>query len=254
VIAKEALRILENNLVMANLVHRAHESDFGNAMNGFEAGDTISIRRPTDFTVRDGAVAVNQDIVEGKTTLTVDKQKGVDFGFTSKELTLNIGELSERVIKPAMVQLANQVDSDVMALYKQVPNWAGLPARRSTRSPTSRSGRSFSTNMPSRRTAARRFCRRRSLGLLGSQTALYIQDAAKGAYRNGSLGMIGGVDTYMSQQVPLHHVGLRRDRHGQPGDHDLDHRLHRCEEHQPADDHDCRRHAQCRRRVHHRRT
>jgi hypothetical protein len=76
---------------MANLVHRAHESDFGNAMNGFEAGDTISIRRPTDFTVRDGAVAVNQDIVEGKTTLTVDKQKGVDFGFTSKELTLNIG-------------------------------------------------------------------------------------------------------------------------------------------------------------------
>src|SRR3954468_5129952 len=125
VIAKEALRILENNLVMAKLVHRAHESEFGNAMNGFEAGDTISIRRPTDFTVRDGAVAVNQDIVEGKTTLTVDKQKGVDFGFTSKELTLNIGELSERIIKPAMVQLANQVDSDVMALYKQVPNWVG---------------------------------------------------------------------------------------------------------------------------------
>ena len=45
-------------------------------------------------------------------------------------------------------------------------------------------------------------------GLLGSQTALYIQDAAKGAYRNGSLGTIGGLDTYMSQNVPTHTVGV----------------------------------------------
>jgi hypothetical protein len=208
VIAKEALRILENNLVMANLVHRAHESDFGNAMNGFEAGDTISIRRPTDFTVRDGAVAVNQDIVEGKTTLVVDKQKGVDFGFTSKELTLNIGELSERVIKPAMVQLANQVDSDVMALYKQVPNWAGTPGQ------TINSFADFALGPQLLDQYAVPQDGRSAVlspvdhwGLLGSQTALYIQDAAKGAYRSGSLGMIGGVDTYMSQQVPTHTVG-----------------------------------------------
>src|SRR5687768_17035265 len=45
-------------------------------------------------------------------------------------------------------------------------------------------------------------------GLLGSQTSLYIQDAAKGAYRKGSLGEIGGVDTYMSQNVPTHTVGV----------------------------------------------
>jgi hypothetical protein len=44
--------------------------------------------------------------------------------------------------------------------------------------------------------------------LLGSQTALFIQDAARGAYRQGSLGMIGGVDTYMSQNVPTHIVGV----------------------------------------------
>jgi hypothetical protein len=208
VIAKEALRILENNLVMANLVHRAHESDFGNAMNGFEAGDTISIRRPTDFTVRDGAVAVNQDIVEGKTTLVVDKQKGVDFGFTSKELTLNIGELSERVIKPAMVQLANQVDSDVMALYKQVPNWAGTPGNVINSFADFAKGPELLDNYAvplDGRSAV--LSPADHWALLGSQTALYITDAAKGAYRNGSLGMIGGVDTYMSQQVPLFTAG-----------------------------------------------
>jgi hypothetical protein len=208
VIAKEALMHLDNNLVAAKLVHRGHESDFGNAMNGYEAGDAISIRRPTDFTVRDGATASNQDVVEGKVTLTVDKQKGVDFGFTSKELTLDIGELSERVIKPAMIQLANQVDRDVLNLYKQVPNWVG---------DTGQTINSFAdfAKAPQRLDEFAVPMEGRAAilspadhwALLGSQTALYMQDVAKGAYRNGSLGMIGGVDTYMSQNVPVHITG-----------------------------------------------
>ena len=208
VIAKEALMILENNLVMAKLVHRAHESEFGNAMNGYEAGDTVSIKRPTDFTVRDGATASNQDIVEGKTTLVVDKQKGIDFGFTSKELTLNIGELSERVIKPAMVQLANQVDTDLMSLYSSVPNWVGTAGQ------TVNSFADFA-KAPERLDEYGVPMEGRSAvlspadhwALLGSQTALYMQDVAKGAYRNGSLGNIGGIDTYMAQGVPTHVVG-----------------------------------------------
>ena len=209
VIAKEALRILDNELVMAKQVYRGLESEFGNAMNGYEAGDTVSIRRPTDFTVRDGATSSNQDVVEGKVAITVDKQKGVDFGFTSKELTLNIGELSDRVIRPAMVQLANQVDADLMALYKSVPSWVGTPGQKVD------SYADFSAG-PERldEYAVPQADRSAVLspadhwGLLGSQTALYIQDAAKGAYRNGSLGMIGGVDTYMAQNVPTHTVGV----------------------------------------------
>jgi hypothetical protein len=45
--------------------------------------------------------------------------------------------------------------------------------------------------------------------LLGSQTALYINDAAKQAYRNASLGMVGGVDTYMTQNFATHTTGAR---------------------------------------------
>ena len=208
VIAKEALAILDNNLVMAKQVHRGYEDEFGNAMNGYEAGDTVSIRRPTDFTVRDGATASNQDIVEGKVAITVDKQKGVDFGFTSKELTLDIKELSERVIKPAMVQLANQVDADVMGLYKYVPNWAGTAGQ------TINSFADFAKGPELLDQYAVPLEGRTAVlspadhwALLGSQTALYIQDAARRAYRTASLGMIGGVDTFMSQNVPAHTVG-----------------------------------------------
>src|SRR6478736_5454076 len=100
IIAAKALDILDNNCVMGNLVHRGYEEDFGKRINGYTPGESISIRRPADFTVRDGRLATNQDVVEGKTTFTVDKQKGVDFKFTSEELTLQIDKLSERVIKP----------------------------------------------------------------------------------------------------------------------------------------------------------
>lgn len=209
VIAKEALRILDNNLVMAKKVHRAHESEFGNAMNGYESGDTISIKRPTDFTVRDGATSSNQDIVEGKVTLTVDKQKGIDFGFTSKELTLDIGELSERVIKPAMVQLANQIDLDVMSLYSSVPSWVGTPGQTINSFADFAKGPErldeYAVPMEGRCAV---LAPADHWGLLGSQTALYMQDVAKGAYRSANLGNIGGVETYMAQNVPAHTVGV----------------------------------------------
>ena len=127
IIAKEAVMILDNELVMAKKVFRGYENEFDKKVNGYKVGETISIRKPTDFTVRDGAVMNVQEVVEGKTTITVDKRKGVDFKFTSQDLTLKIGDLSERVIKPAMVQLANQIDTDLMALYKDIPSWVGTP-------------------------------------------------------------------------------------------------------------------------------
>lgn len=208
VIANEALMHLDNNLVAAKLVHRGYEKEFSGNVNGFEKGDAISISRPTDFTVRDGATSSNQDVVEGKVTLTVDQQKGIDFGFTSKELTLDIKELGERVIKPAMIQLANQIDKDILGLYKYVPNWVGTAGQ------TINSFGDFA-KAPERLDEFGVPMEGRSAvlspadhwALLGSQTALYMQDVAKGAYRNGSLGNIGGVDTYMAQNTPAHIVG-----------------------------------------------
>lgn len=65
-IATAAVAILDNELVMAKQVYRGLESEFTNTINGYEKGDTVSMRRPTDFTVRDGATASNQDVTEGK--------------------------------------------------------------------------------------------------------------------------------------------------------------------------------------------
>ena len=210
IIAKEAVMILENELVMANLVHRGYEEEFTNKVNGYTVGETISIRRPTDFTVRDGAVAAVQDVVEGKTTFTVDKQKGVDFKFSSSDLTLQIGDLSERVMKPALVQLANQIDRDVFALYKNIPNHVTIPSGgiNSYADFALAAERMDLIGVPAddRKavlTASDKWA------MLGSQTALYMQDVAKGAFREASMGRIGGIDTYSSLNTPRHTTGSR---------------------------------------------
>ena len=199
IIAKAAVAVLDNELVMAKKVFRGYDEEFTKKINGYTVGETISVRRPTDFTVRDGAVMDLQDVTEGKFTLTVDKQKGIDFSFSSSDLSLQIKELTERCIKPGMVQLANQVDTDLMALYKDIPSWVG------TAGETINSYADFAKGPERMDDYANPSDGRCAVlspadhwGLLGSQTALYIQDAAKGAYRQGSLGMIGGLDTYMS--------------------------------------------------------
>lgn len=210
IIAAEAIGILENNCVMGGLVYRGYEEEFGNKVNGYNVGDTISVRRPTDFTVRDGATAAIQDVTEGKFSVAVDKQKGVDFKFTSSDLTLKIGDLSERIIKPAMVQLANQIDRDLTGLYKDVWNWVGTPGN------TVDSFADFA-KAPERLDLGAVPQEGRSAvmaptdqwGMLGSQTALYMQDVAKDAYRRGKLGMIGNVDTYSSQNITTHTGGTR---------------------------------------------
>ena len=210
IVAKEAVMVLENSLVMANLVHRGYEEEFGKKVNGYTVGETISIRRPTDFTVRDGATASIQDVTEGKTTFTVDKQKGIDFKFTSQDLTLQIDKLSERVIKPAMIQLANQIDRDLTALYYNVPNHVTIPAGGidSFADFALAAKRMDLIGIPdSDRYAV--LTPTDTWAMLGSQTALYMQDVAKGAYREGNLGRIGGIDTYMSRNLSTHTTGAR---------------------------------------------
>jgi hypothetical protein len=210
VIAKEAVMILDNNLVMANQVFRGYENEFEKKINGYQIGDTLSIRKPTDFTVRDGKIAAAQDVKEGKTTIVVNKFKGVDFKFSSQDLTLNIDELSTRVIKPAMVQLANQIDSDLMALYASVPQWVGTPGQ------VVNSFADFALGPQNLDEFAVPQDGRYGVmspadywGMLGSQTALYMQNAANGAYRNRQLGNIGGVETEMAQNVPTLTTGSR---------------------------------------------
>jgi hypothetical protein len=212
-IAKEALRQLDNELVFGKNVFRGYEEDFQKRPNGYKQGDTLTIRRPADFYVRDGAVMDVQDIVEGSTTIVLDKFKGVDFSITNLDMTLSMADLSERVIKPAAKQLANQIDVDLASLFYNVPNWVGTPA-----SPID----SFAdfVKAPERLTEMGVPVDNRKAilspadyyGLMGSQTGLsFGGDSGIGnkAYRTGDVGVIDDIECFRTQNVASLTCGSR---------------------------------------------
>jgi len=209
IIAKEALAIFDNELGVLNTFHKAHESEFSSKVNGYKIGDTLSIRRPADFTVRSGATLSTQDVVEGKVALTIDQQKGVDWEFTSTDLTLKMSDLSERVIRPAMTNLINEIAKDCMEqFYQGVYDWVGTPGQTINSFTDFAKGPErldFKSVPQGMRNAA--LSPADHWAVVGSQTSLLNDRLVGSAYKNGSLGNIGGLDTYMSQVMPTHTTG-----------------------------------------------
>jgi P22 coat protein - gene protein 5 len=213
IIAQEALMQLDNNLVFGSMVHRGYEDEFGKMVNGSKPGDTIRIRKPVQFTVRSGAVADVQDVEEAYTSMTVGPQIGVDFKFQSSDFALTIAEFSDRYIKPAMIQIANTIDTSLAALYKDIPNWTG-PTSAGVIAPPINSFADFA-KAPERLDllAVPQEGRMAALspsdhwGLLGSFTGIYINDVAKSALERAKLPPVGGVDCYSAQNVQTHTVG-----------------------------------------------
>jgi hypothetical protein len=208
IIAKAAVGVLENELTMAGLVYRGYEDEFDKKINGYTVGDTITIRKPTDFTVRNTIVASPQDTTEGKLTLTINQVAGVDFKFTSQQLTLNIAQLTERVIQPAMVQIANAIDIAVMNLYTDIPQWVGTPGT------NIQSFAGFAKGLQNLDQRSVPGGNRSAIlapadywAMAGSQTALFSQQINNKSYREGAIGMVGGADTYMSQNAPTFTTG-----------------------------------------------
>ena len=124
-ITRKALEILENNLVITRNVNRQYDDSF--AVEGAKIGSTLRIRLPDRALVTDGAALQVQDDNEQFTTLTVASQKHIGVNFTSAELTMQLDDFAERVLKPRISQLASSIDADVANAYRSIGNTVGTP-------------------------------------------------------------------------------------------------------------------------------
>ena len=124
-ITRKSLEILENNLVLSRNVNKEYDDSF--AVEGAKIGSTLRIRLPDRALVTDGAALQVQDDNEQFTTLTVSSQKHIGINFTSAELTMQLDDFAERVLKPRISQLASSVDADVANAYKSISNTVGTP-------------------------------------------------------------------------------------------------------------------------------
>ena len=124
-ITRKSLEILENSLVISRNVNKEYDDSF--AVEGAKIGSTLRIRLPDRALVTDGAALQVQDDNEQYTTLTVSTQKHIGINFTSAELTMQLDDFAERVLKPRISQLASSVDNDVANAYKSIYSSVGTP-------------------------------------------------------------------------------------------------------------------------------
>ncbi|CAB4161691.1 Major capsid protein Gp5 [uncultured Caudovirales phage] len=124
-ITRKALQIFENELVLTRNVNRAYDDSF--AVEGAKIGSTLRIRLPDRALVTDGAALQVQDDNEQYTTLAVSSQKHIGVNFTSAELTMQLDDFADRVLKPRISQLAASVDNDVANAYKSIYQSVGTP-------------------------------------------------------------------------------------------------------------------------------
>lgn len=117
IIAKEAIMVLQNTMVMAGLVHRDFSDEFA------QVGDTITVRKPATFVANEynGSTISVQEAAESSVSVKMDKLIDVSFSVTSKDMALNVQDFSKQFIEPAMRAHAQKLDELLAALYVDVP-------------------------------------------------------------------------------------------------------------------------------------
>jgi len=124
-ITREALRVLENNLTFTKYVRRDFDDSFGRA--GAKIGTVLNIRKPARYAGRVGQGLSIEDATETQVPLVLNTQRGVDIAFTSQDLALTVDDFSDRFIRPAIANVANNIDFDGLAQYFNVYNQIGTP-------------------------------------------------------------------------------------------------------------------------------
>lgn len=210
-ITRKSLEILENNLVITRNVNRQYDDSF--AVEGAKIGSTLRIRLPDRALVTDGAALQVQDDNEQFTTLTVSSQKHIGINFTSAELTMQLDDFAERVLKPRISQLASTVDADVANAYKLIGSSVGTPgvapatalvllqAQQKLNENAATMSPRYATVNPAANAAL----------VNGLSGFFNPTDVISRQFKNGMMGeqVLGYEEVNMSQSIKVHTVGTR---------------------------------------------
>jgi hypothetical protein len=210
-ITRKALEILENNLVLTRNVNRQYDDSF--AVEGAKIGSTLRIRLPDRALVTDGAALQVQDDNEQYTTLSVASQKHIGVNFTSAELTMQLDDFAERVLKPRISQLASSIDADVANAYKTIGNTVGTPGTTpSTSLVLLQAQQKLNENAAVMSPRYATVNPAANAGLVEGMKGLFNPtDTISKQFRNGMMGtgVLGFDEVNMSQSIKQHTTGTR---------------------------------------------
>lgn len=206
--AMEGLRILEANLVMAQLVHR----DFSPLVASF--GDVVNTRRPNDvrsMRKTDADSVTSQDAVVTNVRVPLDQHHIQSFVIKDGEASKSMQDLIQIHLEPHVKALARGVDRGLLG---QAHRFFRTPALRAGRLASLSSSNAKDYALEAREILNKNLATPDGRNLVlspASETALLKTDlflAANqrgdggSALENARLGRILGFDTFMAQNVP----------------------------------------------------
>ena len=205
--AQEGLAILEENMVIANLVHR----DFEDEVKDF--GDVVNSRRPGTFRIsrkRDGTTLAQQDASATNVPVPLDQWFYTSFVIKDGEASKSFQDLVDIYLRPGMQTISRAVDRAVLG---RCHNFLRAPANRVGRlqNLTSANSKDYMLEAREALNVNKAPTDGRNLVLAAaSETALlkndmFLKANERGdggtALENAELGRILGFSTYMDQNV-----------------------------------------------------
>ena len=203
-IARETLPHLIDNLVFPNLVYR--DSIPGNAA---KLGDTVSVRCPVRLTANefDPDTGVTPENLQKDTVdVKLDHLATVDMQVGAIEAACDFDSVVKMFIEPAAAALAEKINAEGLALYRDIPTIAGTPGT----TPDDLDDIAAAAyaldiqKVPSERRCA--VWSPLAASKLKQVPAIVNADkcGSSTALRTGSIGQVLGIENYMSQAVCVH--------------------------------------------------
>lgn len=206
VFAQEGLMLLENELVLGNKVHTDYSKEY--AM----VGDTISIRRPTAYQGQDDNLDVSsysEDIVQGKTTLVMDKTVSIKVDIGALDSTLSFDRVQEDVIKPVVIKMRDRIETELAGLYNQLYYFSGTAGTvPSTFKELAKAGAIMTDAAIPQSDRFAIHGTDASVELADGLKGVYVQGKAKTAFEEAEIGRYAGFNNYESVHAPTHTSGV----------------------------------------------
>ena len=210
-ITMESIRILTNTAHFPQFFSREYNKEY---QREFPIGDTLRVKLPHRFTIRDGLASVPIALDRQFTTITVQQPFGIDFDWDSAEKALNMerseSEIRKELIVPAMSKMKTELDSRLAQhVYLNTNNVVGTHGTNPTTmtpyhdaravmsenaAPTGQRGTLISSAMMS--------------SIVVANLAVFnpVNELAR-AWKDGYYGRAAGSDWYESQNLFTHTSG-----------------------------------------------
>lgn len=212
-VSMEVLRLLLNGLEIGEQFDTNWNDEF---RKEFAVGETVTLKKPVRFAIRDGMAYTPQSIARQSTTITLDQVFGIDFEWDDYEKAVKMerseAELRKNYLAPAAAKLVNELDRRcALWAYQNTPNVFGaLGTNPTTDTPfLDAEARLFEKSCPDGERKMIISARAMSSFLQNQAVQFHPSEEIVRQYKKGVVGTAHGWEWYRSNNLYRHTAGTQ---------------------------------------------